>query len=167
MAHDDSKDYASKGVAGSGLGLGIAGTALGLLNASNNGGNGILGGLFGGNCNNSWNNGGSFGARVQATYDFENERRVARLESRLEGLEVATRKDETIASLKDELVQAQLLRYIDDKTCGMMKGIPYLSPRQMADPYMGSRQVISTHPPVIDVEHGRRGCNDCDNNNWF
>lgn len=38
-------DYASKGVAGSGLGLGIAGTALGLLN-----GNG-LGGLFG--CNNN------------------------------------------------------------------------------------------------------------------
>ena len=38
-------DYASKGVAGSGLGLGIAGTALALLN-----GNG-LGGLFG--CNNN------------------------------------------------------------------------------------------------------------------
>lgn len=35
--------YASKGVAGSGLGLGIAGTALGLL------GNGALGGLFSGN----------------------------------------------------------------------------------------------------------------------
>lgn len=41
-------DYASKGVAGAGLGLGIAGTALALLN---NNGNGILGGLFGGNCN--------------------------------------------------------------------------------------------------------------------
>ena len=41
-------DYASKGVAGAGLGLGIAGTALALLN--NNGG-GLLGGLFGcGNC---------------------------------------------------------------------------------------------------------------------
>ena len=39
-------DYASKGVAGAGLGLGIAGTALGLLN-----GNG-LGGLLGG-----WNGG--------------------------------------------------------------------------------------------------------------
>lgn len=38
-------EFASKGVAGSGLGLGIAGTALGLLN---NGGNGILGGLFNG-----------------------------------------------------------------------------------------------------------------------
>ena len=36
-------EFASKGVAGSGLGLGIAGTALGLLN---NGGAGILGGLF-------------------------------------------------------------------------------------------------------------------------
>lgn len=35
-------EFASKGVAGSGLGLGIAGTALGLLN---NGGNGLLGGF--------------------------------------------------------------------------------------------------------------------------
>lgn len=43
MEHENA--YASKGVAGTGLGLGIAGTALGLLN--NNGGG--LGGLFGGN----------------------------------------------------------------------------------------------------------------------
>jgi hypothetical protein len=43
-------EFASKGVAGSGLGLGIAGTALGVLNSSNNGG--LLGGLFGGNCQN-------------------------------------------------------------------------------------------------------------------
>lgn len=40
-------EFASKGVAGSGLGLGIAGTALGLLNANGDGG-GLLGGLFGG-----------------------------------------------------------------------------------------------------------------------
>lgn len=40
-------NFASKGVAGAGLGLGIAGTALGVLN---NGGGGILGGLFGNNC---------------------------------------------------------------------------------------------------------------------
>ena len=40
--------YASKGVAGAGLGLGIAGTALGVMN---NGGFGGLGNLFGG-----WNN---------------------------------------------------------------------------------------------------------------
>ena len=42
-------EWASKGVAGSGLGLGIAGTALGVLNSSNCG-NGLLGGLFGNNC---------------------------------------------------------------------------------------------------------------------
>ena len=41
-------EWASKGVAGSGLGLGIAGTALGVLNSSNCG-NGLLGGLFGNN----------------------------------------------------------------------------------------------------------------------
>ena len=40
------KDYASKGVAGTALGLGIAGTALWLLNGANNGG-GILGRLTG------------------------------------------------------------------------------------------------------------------------
>lgn len=39
-------EFASKGVAGSGLGLGIAGTALGVLSASQNG-NGLLGNLFG------------------------------------------------------------------------------------------------------------------------
>lgn len=40
------KEFASKGVAGAGLGLGIAGTALGLLN-----GNGNLGGILGGGGN--------------------------------------------------------------------------------------------------------------------
>ena len=39
-------EFASKGVAGSGLGLGIAGTALGVLNGGLNG----LGGLFNNNC---------------------------------------------------------------------------------------------------------------------
>lgn len=39
-------DYASKGVAGTGLGLGIAGTALGVLNS---GGGNLLSGLLGGN----------------------------------------------------------------------------------------------------------------------
>jgi hypothetical protein len=44
----DGREYnvASQGVGGAGLGLGIAGTALGLLNG---GGNGLLGGLLGGN----------------------------------------------------------------------------------------------------------------------
>lgn len=41
-------EFASRGVAGSALGLSIAGTALGLLNGN---GNGILGGLFGNGMN--------------------------------------------------------------------------------------------------------------------
>lgn len=43
-------EFASKGVAGTALGLGIAGT-VGLVNQLGGCGNGILGGLFGGNCN--------------------------------------------------------------------------------------------------------------------
>ena len=43
MGMPNGNDFASKGVAGAGLGLGIAGTALGLLN------NGGLGNIFGGN----------------------------------------------------------------------------------------------------------------------
>lgn len=42
-------EFASKGIAGTALGLGISGTALSLLN---NGGNGVLGNLFGNNNNN-------------------------------------------------------------------------------------------------------------------
>lgn len=45
-------EYASKAVAGTGLGLGVAGTVLGLMNG-NNCGNGLLGGLFGNNCANN------------------------------------------------------------------------------------------------------------------
>ena len=45
-------NYASRALGGTGLGFGIAGTALGLLNG---GGNGILGGLFGNNCGCSEN----------------------------------------------------------------------------------------------------------------
>ena len=46
-------EFASKGVAGSGLGLGIAGLSVALLQGANNG-NGLLGGLFGNNnCGNA------------------------------------------------------------------------------------------------------------------
>lgn len=48
IVHDDGKkEYASKGVAGTGLGLGIAGTALGILALGGNG-RGLFGGFGGG-----------------------------------------------------------------------------------------------------------------------
>lgn len=61
-------EFASKGVAGSGLGLGIAGTALGVLN----GGNGILGGLFG-------NRAGCSEDHCVNRYELGQENRIAEL----------------------------------------------------------------------------------------
>lgn len=52
----DVNNYASKGVAGAGLGTGIAGLSLGVLNAMGNGG--LLNGLFGG-CGRGY--GGGYG----------------------------------------------------------------------------------------------------------
>lgn len=50
-------EFASKGVAGTALGLGIAGT-VGLVNQLGGGcGNGLLGGIFGNNCGNGCGNG--------------------------------------------------------------------------------------------------------------
>lgn len=65
------KDFASKGVAGAGLGLGIAGTALGLL-----GGN--LGGILGG-----WNNGncGCNENMLVNRYEASQSARIAELET--------------------------------------------------------------------------------------
>ena len=61
------ENYASKGVAGAGLGLGIAGTALGLLQ------NGNLGGILGGmGCNNS---------HYVNRYEADQSARIAELET--------------------------------------------------------------------------------------
>jgi hypothetical protein len=69
----EHKEYASKGVAGTGLGFGIAGTALALL--QNGGLNGILGGGWGG-----WGNCGCGSAAAFAGKDAE----IARLSSELD-----------------------------------------------------------------------------------
>ena len=62
-------EYAKKGVAGAGLGLGIAGTALGLLN-------GGLGGILGGNCNM-----GCQQDHVVSRYEAGQSARIAELET--------------------------------------------------------------------------------------
>lgn len=67
-------EYASKGVAGSGLGLGIAGTALGILN--NGGLGGILGGI--GGCNN-----GCGDNAVVNRYEAGQNSRIAELETEI------------------------------------------------------------------------------------
>jgi hypothetical protein len=69
MEHENN--FASKGVAGTGLGLGIAGTALGLM-AGNGGG---LGGLFGNN------NGGCSEDHFINRYEAAQSARIAELET--------------------------------------------------------------------------------------
>jgi hypothetical protein len=71
-------EFASKGVAGSGLGLGIAGTALGLMNG---GLGGILGGWGNNGCGgNGWNFGYGHCAPVNR-YELGQESTIAKLQS--------------------------------------------------------------------------------------
>lgn len=71
-----SVEYASKGVAGTGLGLGIAGTALGLLNNSCNGNSGLLGGILGNGCNHT-----RMGAELQYVSNLQAENAMLKAEN--------------------------------------------------------------------------------------
>lgn len=82
--------YASKGVAGAGLGLGIAGTALGLLN--NGGGLNI----FGGNNHNC-------STPVYTRYDAEKDARIAELETEVKLRDANTYTLGEVGKLRDYL----------------------------------------------------------------
>ena len=94
------KDFASKGVAGAGLGLGIAGTALGLL-----GGN--LGGLLGG-CGTGWNNG--CGNQMVNRYEANQSARIAELETEVKLRDANYYTISEIGKLRD---------YVDNKFSGV------------------------------------------------
>ena len=74
------KDYASKGVAGAGLGTGIAGLSLGVLNAMGNGG---LNGLFGGWGNN--NCGALYAENAGLRADLATDRKILELYQYVDG----------------------------------------------------------------------------------
>lgn len=92
--------YASKGVAGAGLGLGIAGTALGLLN------NGSLGGIFSGNNGNCGCSEDHYINRYEATQSA----RIAELETEVKLRDANTYTDAKILDL---------YRYVDGKFNGV------------------------------------------------
>ena len=97
-------EFASKGVAGSGLGLGIAGTALGLLN----GGLGnILGTGYNNNCGCSEN-------MVVNRYELNQENRIAKLET-----EVALRD----ANIFTDQKIADVYERLDNKIRGLEAGL--------------------------------------------
>ena len=78
-------EFASKGVAGSGLGLGIAGTALGLLNANG----GLLGGLLNNNHSCSENT-------PVSRYELGQESKIAELQSQIALRDANTYNDQKL-----------------------------------------------------------------------
>ena len=85
-------EFASRGVAGSGLGLGIAGTALGLLN-------GGLGNVFGVGANNC---GCSENMHV-SRYELSQENRIAKLETEVALRDANIFTDQKIADVYEKL----------------------------------------------------------------
>lgn len=94
-------DVASSGVGGTGLGLGIAGTALGLLNGN---GNGLLGGLLGGR--NGWN--GNYGCTLAdmpiTRYEASMMQELAAKDGKIALLEADKYTDQKIADVYERLI---------------------------------------------------------------
>lgn len=117
-------EYASKGVAGSGLGLGIAGTALGLLN-------GGLGGILG----NGWN--GNANCCHENTpvnrYELAQEQKIADLQSQValrdaniygdqKLLEVYKYFDGELKDVRNELCNQKVYNATNNAAIGCIQG---------------------------------------------
>ena len=96
-------EYASKGLAGAGLGTGIAGLTLGVLN-------GGLNGILGGGCRNAWDNGVCSENHMVNRYELGQESRISKLES-----EIALRD----ANIYNDQKLLELYKYIDGKLEGV------------------------------------------------
>jgi hypothetical protein len=150
--------YASKGVAGSGLGLGIAGTALGLLNG---GLNGILGG-----CGNGWGNGWA-AAPVNGCipsenmpvtrYDAQKDARIAELETEVKLRDANTYTDQKSLALY-QYIDGEL-KDIRNTLCGQA-----VHNQRTEDSFALARQDIAAVKADLDakikLEAERRCCGD-------
>lgn len=96
---DGEKSVSSAGVGGTGLGLGIAGTALGLLNGGNCNG-GILGNLFGGCGNGCGGNLATHDSRVISA--LESELAKEKSERYADSIGIATYKEAIALSNKND-----------------------------------------------------------------
>ena len=99
-------EYASKGVAGAGLGTGIAGLSLGVLNAM-----GGIGNLLGNaNCNQ-----GCGDSAYVTRYDAQKDQKIAELQSQVALRDSNAYTDQKIAALSDRV--SDTLRKHEEKLC--------------------------------------------------
>ena len=92
-------EYASKGLAGAGLGTGIAGLTLGVLN-------GGLNGILGGGCNNAWNNNNCCSENHMVNrYELAQESRISKLESEIALRDANIYNDQKLLELYKYLLQ--------------------------------------------------------------
>ena len=140
------KDFASKGVAGAGLGLGIAGTALGLLG-------GGLPGILGG-----WNNGGCCSENMPVTrYELGQESKIADLQA-----QIALRDANTYNDQKS----LELYKYIDGQLRDVRETLcaQAVHNQKTEDSFVLARQDIaaveSRLNSKIALEAERRCCGD-------
>lgn len=129
-------EFASKGVAGAGLGTGIAGLSLGVLNAMGNYGG--LNGLFGGNCNRgsgmdaaamaamaagmtsiaacTGSRGGCCSENTPVNrYELQQEQKISELQSQVALRDASIYTDQKIAALNDRV--SDTLRKHEEKLC--------------------------------------------------
>ena len=145
MEIERSHNYASKGVAGAGLGLGIAGTALGVLN---NGGLGNLLNLGGGCCE---------GDHVVNRYEAAQEAKINQLQSQL-----ALRDANTYGDQK----ALELYRYIDGQLREVRETLcaQAVHNQKTEDSFVLARQDIAAVESrlngKIEMEAERRCCAD-------
>lgn len=142
--------FASKGVAGAGLGLGIAGTALGVLN-------GGLGNILG----NGWNNGCAPAACSENMminrYEAQQSARIAELETEVKLRDANIYTDQKSLALY-QYVDGQL-REIRDTLCGQA-----VHNQRTEDSFALARQDIAAVKADLDakikLEAERRCCGD-------
>lgn len=165
--------------------LSIIGTVLGgaaLLGNSGNCGNGILGGLFGGNNQNCEQV--QRGQRAETelaivtSYFMPTWREICDLKSEVAVNRAVDVKNQEITGLLFRMAEnrtdaafalqrAQTEAAIEKATCNVIRGIPYLSPSQLADPYQaGANILFSRHIPAVPENRGCGGCGGGCGNTW-
>lgn len=71
--------------------------------------------------------------------------RICDLEQRVSVDETSIAKNFEIENMRSNYEQQLMKCYVDSKCCDFVKAQHYLSPSQLADPYMGGRQIIATY----------------------